>query len=222
MYRWIFIILLSSLCLESWAQKDTLLPPLKTTKPTKKVFFSKDSMAYRVGLDMLGLGQTFFRPKFALHINTDIALRNKNLLVLEYTWARREEKQVAFYQSQGSIVRAGWLHNFLYKQSKEDVFGIGFRLANAWFREKIEASIQNPIFGSEPVFFQQNLQATWVELNMELKARVWKNLITGYCLRYQFRAAIRGEELFSPYGIPSVGRVGRNNWGFQYGLWYRF
>ncbi|MFN3316794.1 MAG: DUF6048 family protein, partial [Raineya sp.] len=70
--------------------------------------------------------------------------------------------------------------------------------------------------------FTQSLQANWIELTMELKARIWKNLVTGYCLRYQFKASPRGEKLFTPYSIPSVGRINRNNWGFQYGLWYRF
>lgn len=223
MYPWIFIILLLSLSQKSFSQ-DSLLT--KTEKPKlklqKRSFLNKDSISYRVGLDLLGIGQSFFRPKLAFHINSDIAFRNKNLLILEYTWASNKEEQIARYESQASILRVGWLHNFLHKQSKEDVFGMGLRVANAWFNEKIEASIQNPIFGSEPIAFTQNLQATWLELNMELKARVWKRLVTGYCLRYQFRSKPRGEQLFSPYSIPSVGRVGRNNWGFQYGLWYSF
>lgn len=223
MFRWIFIILLNSAYLLSFAQ-DSLRIPTKTDKkkvPPSKIFV-KDSISYRVGIDIIGIGQVFFTPKIALHLNSDIAFRNKNLLVFEYTWANRQEAQIARYQSQGSILRIGWLHNFLYKQSKEDVFGMGFRLANAWFGEEIEANLQNPIFGNEPIFFRQNLQATWIELNMELKARIWKNLVTGYCLRYQFRSSPRGEQFFSPYSIPSVGRIGRNNWGFQYGLWYKF
>ncbi len=223
MFRWIFIILLNSAYLLSFAQ-DSLRIPTKTDK--KKVLpskiFVKDSISYRVGIDILGLGQSFFTPKIALHLNSDIAFRNKNLLIFEYTWASRQEAQIARYQSQGSILRIGWLHNFLYKQSKEDVFGMGFRLANAWFGEEIEANLQNPIFGNEAIFFRQNLQATWIELNMELKARIWKNLVTGYCLRYQFRSSPRGEQFFSPYSVPSVGRIGKNNWGFQYGLWYKF
>jgi len=223
MYHWIFIILLSSIVFKGFTQ-DSLLVKKENLKPRseKKKFFKKDSISFRVGLDLLGLGQSFFRPKIAFHFNSDIAFRNKNLFVSEYTWAKRAEEQVARYQSQGSIVRIGWLHNFLHKQSKEDVFGMGLRLANAWFSEEIEAQIQNPIFGEEAIFLKQNLRATWLELNMELKARVWKNLLTGYCLRYQFRSEPRGEQFFSPYSIPSVGRAGRNNWGFQYGFWYSF
>ena len=223
MYHWIFIILLSSIIFKGFSQDSLLTKTEKPKlKPEKRIFLNKDSISYRVGIDLLGIGQNFFRPKLAFHINSDIAFRNKNLLILEYTWARREEQLVARYQSQGSIVRVGWLHNFLYKQSKEDVFGMGVRVANAWIQEEIEANIQNPIFGEEAIFLRQNLRATWLELNMELKARVWKNLVTGYCLRYQFRSKPKGEQLFSPYSIPSVGRVGRNNWGFQYGLWYSF
>ena len=224
MYHWIFIILLSSICCGVQAQDSLLTKPTTDKKKpiAQKLLFHKDSITYRVGLDLVGLGQAFFTPKFALHINTDIAFRNKNLLVVEYTWASRQEAQIASYQSEGSIVRIGWLHNFLYKQSKQDAFGMGARLATAWITESIEATIENPIFGNEAIFFRQNLRATWLELNMELKARIWKNLSTGYCLRYQFRSSPKGEILFSPYSIPSVGRAGRNNWGFQYGLWYRF
>lgn len=223
MFRWIFIILLNSVYGACFAQ-DSLsleLPNKKNKKPNRS-WLNTDSLSYRIGFDVIGLGQAFFLPKTALHINSDIAFRNKNLWVLEYTWARGEEAQLARYQSRASILRIGWLHNFLYKQSKEDVFGIGVRLANAWFEEQIEANIQNSIFGNEPVAFRQNLQATWLELNMELKARIWRNLTTGYCLRYQFRASPRGEQLFVPYSIPSVGKIGRNNWGFQYCLWYKF
>jgi len=223
MYRWIFIILLLSLSGNCLAQDSLKMQPfLQKKSAPKKKLFAKDSIYFRVGIDAIGLGQAFFTPKIAVHINSDIAFRNKNLLVAEYTWARRQEKQLASYQSQGAIVRVGWLHNFLYKQSKDDVFGMGIRIANAWIDEQIEASIKNPLFGNEPVFFRQNLQATWIEFNMELKARIWKNLLVGYCLRYQFRPALRGEEFFKPYSIPSVGRVGKNNWGFQYGIWYKF
>lgn len=224
MYHWIFIILLSSICCGVQAQDSLPAKPQNNPKKplSKKFVLHKDSITYRIGLDLIGTAQAFFVPKFAVHINTDLAFRNKNLLVMEYTWAKRQESQVASYQSQGSIVRIGWLHNFLHKQSKQDIFGMGARIATAWIAETVEATIENPIFGSEAILFQQNLRATWLELNMELKARIWKNLYTGYCLRYQFRSSPKGEILFSPYSIPSVGRIGRNNWGFQYGVWYRF
>ncbi len=231
MFLWKFFIFSISLCfsLQCLAQKDTLLQNDSSKKvPFKtKNFFAKkknaktfDTLALRAGLDLIGIGQRLATSKFSLHLNTDFAFRNKNLIVAEFTWANRKEAQKATYLTEASILRLGWMHNFLYKQSKADVFAIGLRLGNAWYKEEMQTTLQSSIFGNEPIAFRQNLQATWIELNMDLKAKIWKKILMGYCLRYQFKPAIRGEQIFESYSIPSIGRTGRNNWGFQYGIWW--
>ncbi|PKQ68022.1 hypothetical protein Rain11_1833 [Raineya orbicola] len=231
MFLWRFFIFSISLmlALQSFAQKDTLSSndSLKRTLISVKPFATKkkriktfDTLTFRAGFDLIGTGQRLITNKFALHLNTDLAFRNKNLVVSEFTWASRKDVQKATYFAQASILRLGWMHNFLHKQSKIDVFAIGLRFANAWYKEEMQTTLQNSIFGTEPVAFRQNLQASWIELNMELKAKIWKNLLMGYCLRYQFKPDVRGEQIFESYGIPSIGRTGRNNWGFQYGIWW--
>lgn len=232
MFLWRFFIFSISLLitLPSFAQKDTLInqDTLKKSvfsfknqsakvKKQSKIF---DTLALRAGIDLIGLGQRIATNKIALHINMDWAFRNKNLIVSEFTWASRKDAQKATYQTQASILRLGWIHNFLHKQSKIDVFGVGLRIANAWYKEEMQTILQSSIFGNEPIAFKQNLHATWIELNTELKAKIWKKLLMGYSLRYQFKPAVRGEQIFASYSIPSVGRLGRNNWGFQYGIWW--
>lgn len=231
MFLWKFFIFSISLLfsLQTLAQKDT---PLQSDSSKKVLFNEKnfsakkkntktfDTLSLRAGLDLIGIGQRLATNKFSLHLNTDFAFRNKNLVVAEFTWANRKEAQKASYLTQASIFRLGWMHNFLYKQNKVDVFAVGLRLGNAWYEEEMQTTLQSSIFGNKPIAFRQNLQATWIELNMELKANIWKRLLIGYCLRYQFKPAIRGEQIFESYSIPSVGRTGRNNWGFQYGIWW--
>lgn len=215
LYWKFFILLISNFCFvlhPIWAQRDALF---RDTLHLQKRFI------LRTGFDLLGLGQyVFLKNKFSLHLNADMGIRNKNLFTIEFTRANRKETQQAIYQAWGSILRIGWSHNFLYKQSSINVLAVGVRVANAWYGEEVDTILQNPIFGNNAVVFQHNLQASWIEFALDLKAKIWKNLMLGYILRYQFRPMIRGNEGFVSYSIPSVGQVKRNNWGFQYTIYY--
>jgi hypothetical protein len=216
-----YILFLSFCCLHIRAQTRDSAANQNVKK--QKTDTTKKPWKYsgtRLGLDLIGLAQFVYADKKSVHLNSDIGFNNKHLFVWEYTWASSNIEQQATYQSQGSLVRVGWMHNFLHKQSKDDVFALGMRLGNAWYTESVRAQTASGIFGSSEISLKNNLRATWIELNMELKARVWKNWMTGYSLRYQFKSSPRGEEQFVSYQIPSVGRVGKNNWGFQYCIWY--
>ncbi|KOY86869.1 hypothetical protein AD998_12595 [bacterium 336/3] len=212
------ILIFSFLYLNVQAQKLDSLPK-KKEKDTIQKGFSKPT-GIRIGIDLIGLGQFAFADKNAVHITSDISFNNKHLWALEYTLASNQTSQKAIYKSQASIIRFGWMYNFLGKQSQEDVFALGLRLGNAWYNESIKAEVQSATFGTLPVDLSNRLGATWIELNMELKARIWKRWLTGYTARYQFKSQVRGDQAFSSYSIPSVGRLGRNNWGFQYCVWY--
>jgi len=222
-------ILVGMLVLSIWAgngyaqklDSSKTVPAKLTPKDTtrKKGFPKPTNM--RVGLDLIGIGQLAFANKNAIHFTSDISFKNKHLWVFEYTLAHNKTQQKATYDAQASIIRLGWVHNFLHKQSGDDVFGLGLRLGNAWYVENIKAEAQSAIFGSSQVELQNKLGATWIEINMEFKARIWRKLLTGYSARYQFKPfGLRGNETFASYSIPSVGRLGKNNWGFQYCIWY--
>lgn len=214
----ISIFIFNCLCLQGQTQKTDSLSKKIQRDTTKKGFPMPTHM--RIGIDLIGIGQLAFAEKNAIHITSDVSFNNKHLWALEYTLASNQTSQKATYTSQASIIRFGWMYNFLGKQSQEDVFAMGLRLGNAWYSEKIVAEVQSATFGTLPVELSNKLSATWIEVNMELKARIWKRWLTGYTARYQFKSKARGDEAFTSYSIPSVGRLGRNNWGFQYCVWY--
>lgn len=214
--KYIFLLFLNIFAAQA-QEKDSLTSRKITTDTNKRSYLPN---AMRIGLDLVGLGQLPFSSKKYLHINSDVAFQNKHLWFIELSFAQNKVQQEATYDAQALIARTGYSYNFIHQQSAYDVFALGLRLGRAWHKESITAQAKNALFGSTEINLENQLTATWIELNMELKARVWKNLMTGYSLRYQFKPWQSGESNFVPYQIASVGRSNKNNWGFQYYIWY--
>ena len=132
------------------------------------------------------------------------------------------------YESEGRFFRIGPDVNFASNNKDQNVIFFGLRYATSSFIEK--ATYQSINFidseNSWPVttLTSENARnrAYWFELDAGIKARIWKQLFTGFTVRYKILPSVRDANNFRTYYIPGFGKnIDNDAWGINYYFYYK-
>ncbi|MGD1841731.1 MAG: DUF6048 family protein [Thermonemataceae bacterium] len=208
MRHWIFIII------GSWF----LLQPMVSTGQSKWT-----PNGFRVGIDAYNAGLAFFDPTQQIELSSDIFWKRWHLVTdLGFYNNTEVSETVDFdYQNEGVFVRVGGEINILYKDFRDESLFFGIKYARTAFNEEVSATIEDPLFGNSEVTFDNQLAASWFEMNFGIKFRAWKQLLMGYTVRYMFGASVNGTQGFDVYRVPAYGDPNRSNFGFSYYIYYQ-
>ena len=178
----------------------------------------------RVGIDLIGVGQTFLeenRSEIELNLDADLYRYFLNLEVgrIDRTQTARELS----YINEGFYYRAGIDINFLHKDPDRSALFVGFRYASASFDDRLNTQVTDDLFGDRPVSLSNNnVQARWGELTTGLKVKLWKIVWMGYTARFKFGLSVNNDSNFTPHEVPGYGLAGEDTyWGFDYYLFIR-
>jgi len=177
----------------------------------------------RFGTELALLGITAFNSdRSAFEFTTDIDF-HKYYLSFDYGYAdriRNESKYI--YQSTGNYFRIGPDINFLYYDKRSSVLFLGVRYARSNYDDKLTFLREDPSYGTLTIERENNdLEASWVELLIGLKVRIWKELYMGYNLRFKFSRSFEVDNLF-PFDIPGYGSAeDRSRFDLNYYIYYK-
>lgn len=195
----------------SWAQLDKYAPT-----------------AVRVGADVGNFGYSLLKEgREFWEISADIDIY-RYFITTDYGYTRFSTGEDLYnYESTGRYMRIGPEVNFIKNQSG-DVLFFGARYGTSTFNENISYLTINEIEQNEvwPVSeletSNKNLQASWIEFNTGLKARVFNNVYLGFTVRYKFLPSIESGGTFQPYYVPGYGtKTDRDIWGISYYISYK-
>jgi hypothetical protein len=173
----------------------------------------------RLGENVLG------KPRASQEIQAELGI-HKYLIVADIGLA--DVSRVGedyFYESQGNYWRLGIDANLSTAWERGQVIAIGLRYARARYEDRAQfiRVLDNDAI---QVFDLSNtgLSSRWAELVFKMKVPVWKNLSTGYTMRYQFYQVTQGlqNNVLQPLDIPGYGKTNRpNSFQFDYYIGWR-
>ena len=177
----------------------------------------------RVGTELVLVGvSTFNSDRTAYELTADIDF-HKYFLSFDYGYGdriRNEEKYI--YQSTGNYFRIGPDINFLYYDKRSSVLFLGMRYAKSNYDDQVTFIREDPNYGSVPIEREnKDLEASWLELLLGIKVRIWKELYMGYNLRFKFSRSFEADNLF-PFDIPGYGSAeDRSRFDLNYYIYYK-
>lgn len=180
----------------------------------------------RVGMDIAGPIYSLLEPSVSRYeITTDIDL-HKFFGVIEIGHGSYKTGiDSANYTSNGFFYRVGMDANFIAKDPNLNVFFFGLRYASSLFNENMSGNLPSSGWGTQTISLEQNSsRASWAEMNIGMRVRIWKSIFAGYTARLKIlKHNTYSKEEFQSYYIPGFGKADRTtNWGFSYYIQYRF
>jgi len=218
MWRFIFSALCCFVCFTVLAQEPKLPDSLMETRPKfAPRFIQVNYNALRFVENLLN------KPQNSQEVQVEMGI-HKFQLVADIGRAETNRGNDYVYRNDGTYWRVGFDIN-MSKAWEEQMIGLGLRYARASYQDA--AIFTRPLGdGSEQAFELANtdLEARWAELVFKMRVPVWKGLITGYTMRYQFFQVTQGLEgsQLKPFDIPGYGKTNRpNSFGFDYYIGWR-
>lgn len=180
----------------------------------------------RVGVDIAGPVYNLFEPTTNWYeVAADIDF-HKFIGVLEIgQGSYKLDEPATKYTSQGLYYRIGIDANFIAKDPNLNVFFFGLRYANSIFSETMGGELPDSGWGLHTIDLEQsNSQASWAEMNIGMRVRIWKSIFAGYSARLKLlKHNTYSKSAFESYYIPGYGKANRTtSWGFDYYIQYRF
>lgn len=179
----------------------------------------------RLGTDLISLGKIPWSDKFdGWEVSADIDFY-KYYLTVEYgDWERTLNSATQNYSNAGNYFRVGPDINLLLKDPDRNMVFIGLRYAQSSFDEQLSFVTQDPVYGEiNETLNNKGMKASWGEITMGLRVKVWKELWMGYTARLKIVPIVHGNEEFIVYEIPGYGLASKNTyWGFNYQIYWRF
>lgn len=180
--------------------------------------------AVRIGTELTGpVFNLFNENQFEYEFTADIDF-NRYFLTLDYGFMENTRTGPNYnFQTTGSFWRIGPEVNFMQRDPYRSVFFFGLRYAQSTFDGNIFYAQEDPLFGSGIVNNSfSNFTATWGEMTIGLKVRIWDQVYTGIVGRWQFGLSIDGEADVATYEVPGFGVVDQNSsFGLDYYIYYR-
>ncbi len=186
--------------------------------------------SFSVNYNVLRLGETMLnQPRNGQEIQGELAIHKFNITV-DYGTQKTQRGEDYSYTNDGSYWRAGIDVNMSANWQDGNMVGMGLRYCQATFDENTTV-IQRLEDVEGNVFFEQsidlsnpNVSAQWAELVFKMRGKIWKNLYTGYTMRFQFFMNTDvGDSELRPFDIPGYGKTTKpNSFGFDYYVGWRF
>lgn len=177
----------------------------------------------KLGLETIGLGRTATSSGFTqLEGQADIDF-DRYFFVIDLGHEKNSIANDEFkYSNNGTYFRTGIQINMMPYNKDRSFFFFGFRYARSLFSDEIEFIDDFDKWGQKSIEFKNNnLTATWYEVNMGMKVKVAERLYFGYTVRYKLNKSMKGFDNLTPRNIPGYGRAGKSsNAGFNYYILY--
>jgi hypothetical protein len=192
-----------------------------------------------VGLDLWGLGSKVLGGD---NLNTtvvvDVNLKNTFFPVAEVGFSHIDawNDYGTHYKSSAPFFRLGIDYNVLHKKKFKNYLLVGLRYAMSSFNYQVTAlGIDDPIWGggvgnpqqpddvwggSQPFDHQMKATMQWFEINVTLRAHIWKAIYMGWSLRMKYRTTSSIGENGNPWQVPGFGKYGGNTMGIAYTITY--
>ncbi len=195
----------------------------------------------RVGIDLSRPARSFFDDNYqGLELVGDYRLREKLYLAAELGNEERtrteELERSALYQytTNGSYIKIGAEHNTYQNWfGMDNQITIGGRYAFSTFSHTLSNfsffdsdrffSPDEFVLGSDEAIEFNNLNASWLEFVVSVKAELFANIYTGISLRLGHLISNKDPDNFRNLWIPGFNKVTENSrWGvgFNYSLSY--
>jgi hypothetical protein len=223
--RSILAIFCCALALSAYSQNVSV--KVDTSKALKlKPNFRPASV--RVGTDLFGLIKSQAQRDFnAWEITADTEI-HRYILVVDYGHSeeRNDRSDSTIYSNNGNYWRVGIDANFLTRDPDRNAFFIGAHYGRSRYDEhmSIIPTQEEQLFWGSQVrsYANQNMKASWLELNTGLKVKIWKGIQLGYTARYKFGLSEDDTREMLSHNVPGYGRTNKETaWGFNYYIFYR-
>lgn len=246
MSKYIFNIylVLASLVLQAQVKTDSIAKPLVINDETKIVLdttttsvidttvVKTDRYGLRVGVDLYKLTRGFWDKNYkGLEIVGDYRLSKRYYLAAELgSENKTTEDDRLTSNSKGQYIKAGFDYN-TYENwlDMENIISIGLRYGFSTFsQELIDYKIYNryPYWGEMPAETSgqsySGLNASWIEVNAGLKAKVFNNIFVGFSVQLKGLVTNNTPGGFDNLYIPGFNRTydGKFGIGFNYTVSY--
>lgn len=173
--------------------------------------------------NMLRFGENLLnKPKNSQEIHLALGMY-RYFVVADFGTANTDRGGDYSYTNSGTYWRVGIDANMSKAWRQDNILAFGLRYGRANFEDQADYS-RTLASGEELTFRNENEQVTarWAELVFKLRSVIWKDLIAGYTMRYQFYALVDGAGDLQPFDIPGYGKTDRpNSFGFDFYLGWR-
>ena len=195
------------------AAKKEMPPP--SYKPT----------GIRVGTDLISLVKIPLSEGFdGWEVNTDIDFYKYYLTLDVGNWSKLRMSDTQTYTNSGNYFRIGADVNLLLKDPDRNMFFLGLRYGRSSFEEQLDFITEDPVFGTlQKSLNNPSVTASWAEITLGLRVKMWKHLWMGYTARLKLSPSIKNNGQLDTFDIPGYGRASESTyWGFNYQLFWRF
>ena len=128
------------------------------------------------------------------------------------------------YTNQGLFFKAGVDYNLIPHNIYRNAMSLGVRYASSYFSDQLVFEDDNYWYGNRTATLSNDaLSAQWVEILINLKVRIWKNLFLGSIVRIETLKNLSDTGHIVPYDVPGWGRNRKSgtdlkttNMGFSY------
>jgi len=179
----------------------------------------------RIGLDIAGPIYHLFEPSISNYEGTADIDFGKFFGVVEVGRGSFQQKNTPTqYTSSGFFYRVGADVNMTSKDAKLNVLYFGLRYATASFNETLLGELESDGWGTSLINeTQSKSRANWVELNLGMRARIYKSIFMGYTVRFKLlKHNAFNDGKFETYFVPGYGiATNTSNWGISYYVQYR-
>jgi len=137
-------------------------------------------------------------------------------------WGRSFITSEDDYSNTGTYWRAGVDVNFLKNDPEKNMFFLGARYASGVFDETLITQLNDTWTRGTSTYTNTATKATWGEITLGLRVKIWKPLWLGYTARFKFALNTDEDGNLVPQDVPGYGSTYKNTtWGFNYHLLYR-
>lgn len=179
----------------------------------------------RIGTDLIALAKIPLSDQFdGWEVSADMDLDRYYFNVEMGNWEKSKISPGQSYSNSGNYFRVGADANFLLKDPDRNMFFIGLRYGRSSFREQLNYSISDAVFGDfQKTVSNESMTAGWGEITVGLRVKIWSELWMGYTARLKVAPTVGTTGEFIPYDIPGYGLAAKKSyWGFNYQLYWRF
>ncbi len=176
----------------------------------------------RIGYDISRPGISLFSSNL-FYQEASIEVDFKDFFLVSEFGFEETNRPTPGYKSNGFYYRIGVDANMIKYDQSKNVISFGLRYAASQFQHEFNTTITDDFETRDINQQESGITASWFEVVMGMKVRIWRQLFMGYGFRLKFANSVKEDGLILPYEIPGFGRVfndGREKRGVALGFHY--
>lgn len=175
----------------------------------------------RIGYDISRPGVSLFSNRFSQEFSAEIDF--KDLFLVSEFGFEESSQSTPGYKNSGLYYRIGVDANMIRYDQSKNVITFGLRYAAAQFQHEFNTTVTDEFETRNINQKETGVTASWFEVLMGMKVRIWRELFMGYGFRLKFANSVKEDGLILPFEMPGYGRVfndGREKRGLVLGFHY--